>query len=241
MTQVITRPGGNPTITLPIRAGVEPDLDGLWQYLADPAEFFGLPMPDRSDLRDAVTRFIETVSAAVPDPVVAAAITVLEIGDQTRAVVTGRVISPVRVETVRIAGTDAPLPVSRHDDPHWRRMAARTTSRGETDQIRRWLTGRGYADAIENRTVRGAPLLGALVFDTTAGLRGVDNPEPVSILDQMTACGLIEPVDRVDGCPADATRAWWISPGFETHPVARIDGTDYQVDAKSVPPFARQR
>jgi hypothetical protein len=57
----------------------------------------------------------------------------------------------------------------------------------------------------------------------------------------MTACGLIEPVDRAQECPADATHAWWISPGFETHRVESIDGSDYQVDATAVPPFTRQR
>jgi hypothetical protein len=173
--------------------------------------------------------------------VVATAVTLLDVDGQTRVVVTGQVISPVRAEAVRIAGTDAPLPRSRPGDPHWRRMAARTTSRGEADQVRRWLAGRGYADVVAVRTGRGAPLLGALLFDTAAGLRGVDNPEPVSILDQMSACGLIEPVCRVGECPADATRAWWISPGFETHPVESIAGTDYQVDAQAVPPFMRQR
>jgi hypothetical protein len=241
VTQVIARPGSNPTITLPLRTGAEPDLEGLWQYLNEAAQFFGLSMPARSDLREAVTGFLQSVTAAAPDSMVATAVTLLDVDGQTRVVVTGERITPVRAEAVRIAGTDAPLPASRPDDPHWRRMAARTTSRGEADQIRRWLADRGYADAIDIRTTRGAPILGALIFETQAGPMGLENPEPVSVLDQMSACGLIEPVGRVHECPAEATRAWWISPEFETHPVQSIDGTDYQVDAPAIPPFTRQR
>lgn len=241
VTQVITRPGGNPTITLPIRTGVAPDVDGLWHYLAEPAEFFGIQMPDRSDVRDAVADFQGAMSAAAPHAVAAAAVTVLEIDDRTRVVVTGDVIRPVHPEAVRIAGTDAPLPTARPGDPQWRRMAARTTSKGEADQVQRWLAGQGYADTVAIRTgCRGLPFLGALVFDTAGGLRGADNPEPVSILDQMVACGLIDAVERVDECPADAARAWWISPHFETHPVLCIDGTDYPVDTSVNPPFTRQ-
>ena len=139
------------------RTGAEPDVEGLWQYLDEPAEFFGLSMPVRSDLREAVTGFLQSVSAAAPDSVVATAVTLLDVDGQTRVVVTGERITPVRADAVRIAGTDAPLPASRPNDPHWRRMAARTTSRAEADQIRRWLAGRGYADAIEIRTAsRGA-------------------------------------------------------------------------------------
>jgi hypothetical protein len=240
VTQVITRPGGNPTITFPVRVGGEPDLEVLWHHLAEPAEFFGISMPGRSDLHAAVTGFIGAVPAVAPGAVVATAVTLLDVDGQTRVVVTGDVIRPVRAEAVRIAGTDAPLPTPRPDDPHWQRMASRTTSKGQADQIRRWLAGQGYADAVAVGEGRGAPFLGALVFDTAGGLRGIDNPEPISILDQMSACGLIEAVGRVDQCPADTTRAWWISPSFETHPVASIDGTDYPVDASAIPPFARQ-
>lgn len=240
VTQVIARPGSSPTITLPAHTGGVPDLEGLWRYLAEPAEFFGLSMPDQTDLRAAVTGFLGTVAATAPDAVVATAVTLLDVDGQTRVVVTGDVIRPVRTEVVRIAATDAPLPTPRRGDPHWRRMAARTTSRGEADQIRRWLAGQGYADAVALRPGRGAPVLGALVFDTAGGLRGIDNPEPVSILEQVSDCGLIEPVGRVDECPADATRAWWISPRFETHPVGDIDGTDYPVDASAIPPFTRR-
>ena len=239
MTQVITRPGGNPTITLPLLTGAEPDIERIWRHLADPAEFFGLVMPDSADLRAAVTGYLGAVSATAPHTVVATAVTLLEVDGQTRVVVTGDPIRPVRSEVVRLAGTDAPLPTPHPDDPHWRRMAARTTSRGQADQIQRWLTAQGYVDTVEIRSGRrGAPVLGALVFATAGGLRGVDNPEPASILDQMSACGLIKRVERADECPADATRAWWISPRFETHPVLAIDGTEYPTVA--VPPFARQ-
>jgi hypothetical protein len=240
VTQLIARPGGNPTVTVPLRAAEGPDLESLWRHLAEPAEFFDVSMPAPAGVHAAVTGFLGALTADPPNDVVAADITLLDIDGQTRVVVTGGPVRAVRTEAVRIAGTDAPLPAVRPSDPHWRRMAARTTSKAETDQVQRWLAGQGYADAVLIRSGRReAPFLGALVFDTAGGLRGVDNPEPASILDQMSACGLIEPVDRVDECPADATAVWWISPRFETHPVCSVDGTDYPVDVTVTPPFAR--
>lgn len=240
VTQLIARPGGNPTVTVPLHAAEGPDLETLWAHLAEPAEFFGVAMPAPADLHAAVTGFLGALIADPPNDVVAADITLLDIDGHTRVVVTGGTVRTVRTEAVRLAGTAAPLPVVRPTDPHWRRMAARTTSMAEADQVQRWLAGQGCVDAVLIRSGRReAPFLGALVFDTAGGLRGVDNPEPVSILDQMTACGLIEPVGRVDECPADATAVWWISPRFATHPVRSIDGTDYPVDVTVTPPFAR--
>jgi hypothetical protein len=240
VTQLIARPGGNPTMSLPVHATEGPDLESLWHHLAEPAEFFGVSMPAPADLHAAVTGFLGAVTAATPNDVVAADVTLLDIDGQTRVVVTGGAVRAVRTEAVRLAATDAPLPAVRPSDPHWRRMAARTTSRAEADQVRRWLAGQGYVDTVLIRSGRReAPFLGALVFDTAGGLRGVDNPEPVSILEQMSACGLIEPIGRVDECPADATAAWWVSPRFETHPVCSVDGTDYPVDVTVTPPFAR--
>jgi hypothetical protein len=91
----------------------------------------------------------------------------------------------------------------------------------------------GYADGI----TAGIPLLGALVFDTAAGLVGIDNPEPTSILDLLDRCGVITGIRRVDARQAGARRAWWISPGFQTHPVASIDDTAFDVDPGVRPPF----
>ncbi len=70
---------------------------------------------------------------------------------------------------------------------------------------------------------------------------GIDNPEPTSILDQLTRCGVISDVRRVDECPAHADRAWWVSPTFETHPVASIGDTTLRLDPDGTPPFVEWR
>ena len=76
---------------------------------------------------------------------------------------------------------------------------------------------------------------------TVAGPVGIDNPEPTSILDQLDHCGVTSGVRRVDVRPASADRAWWISPSFQTHPVASIDDTVFGVDADVRPPFLGSR
>ena len=114
-------------------------------------------------------------------------------------------------------------------------MAARTTSRGELDQRERWLNGRGYADGLAG----GQPLLGALVFETAGTVVGVENQEPTSVLDQLARCGAISDVALAPACPPDADRVWWVSPRFETHPVAELDGVRLAVHPGAVPSFAR--
>jgi hypothetical protein len=124
-------------------------------------------------------------------------------------------------------------------DPQWRRMAARTTSCAETDQLRLWLEQRGSVDAVSADAASGAPFLGALIFGSGAGYCGVDGGEPTSILDQLECCGAHDAIARVESGPADAERAWWISPEYSRHPVAAIGDVGYAVDVAVVPEFAR--
>jgi hypothetical protein len=245
LAQVIERLGSQPTITVPMLAGEVPDLDGIWRHLSEPAEFFGVPMLEREALDAALHRFAG-VTAGRNRALIAATVTVLEIDSRPDVVVTGNVVDPMVSTAVRIARCDPGPQVPCATDPLWLRMAARTTSRAAVDQIQRWLTDGGYADGVP---AVGAPLLGALVFDTDAGLVGIDNPEPTSILDLLDRCGATTGIRRVDVRPSDARRAWWISPGFQTHPVASIDDTVFDIncrrrggsDVADRPPFLEMR
>jgi hypothetical protein len=241
VTQVLAGLGSQPTITVPMIAGAVPaDVDRIWWYLNEPAEFFDLPMPSRDVLHAALSRFAG--ATASPDRMlIVATVTLLEIDGTPDFVVTGAVVDPVGSTTVRVVGYDAGPQVPRATDPLWLRMAARTTSRASLDQIQRWLNDGGYADGIPAETLAGAPLLGALVFDTAAGLVGIDNPEPMSILDLLDQCGVITGIHRVGVRPAAADRAWWISPGFQTHPVASIGDTVFGANADVRPPFLVMR
>jgi hypothetical protein len=231
--------GSHPTITIPMFAGTVPDVDGIWRYLAEPADYFDVPMADRESLRAAFIRF-GGAARGRGRALIAATVTLLEIDGRPDFVVTGRVVDPVSSTEVRVAGCDAALEAPR-TGPDWLRMAARTTSRGAVDQIQRWLNGGGYADAVPAGTFAGAPLLGALVFDTAGALVGIDNPEPTSILDQLERCGITSGIRRADERPARVDRAWWISPDFETHPVLSIDDTLFCVDVEVRPPFLESR
>lgn len=230
-TQLITRPGTLPTITIPIVKGRWPDVDGIWSYLREPAEFFGIAMPAPAALTVALTDFAAITDVAFT----AASVVIVETDGESEVVVTGAAIRPVSSTSVRICVDDSVPHAHRVSDPQWRRMAAQTTSRGELDQRQRWLDGCGYADVLSG----GEPLLGALVMDTPRGILGVENPEPTSVLDQLTECGAAAPITRVAQPPADAVRAWWVSPTFETHPVAELAGVHLPSDVEAAPSFAR--
>ena len=166
---------------------------------------------------------------------VAASVTISDADGEPTIVVSSSAVQPLRRDAVRIAGDESVPQAHDANDPWWRRMAARTTSRGELDQRERWLNGRGYADGLSD----GLPLLGALLFETSDGVVGVENPEPTSLLDQLARCGVIAPIRRVSASPSDARHVWWVSPRYETHPVVELDGTRFAVDDEAVPPFAR--
>jgi len=229
-TQLITRPGTLPAITIPIANGRWPDVDGIWSYLREPAEFFGIAMPETAAVTVALTDFAATTDATLA----AASVVIVETDGESEVVVTGATVQPLRSTPVRICADDSVPHAHRASDPEWRRMAARTTSRGEVDQRQRWLDGRGYADALSG----GEPLLGALVVETPDGVLGVENPEPTSVLDQLTAWGAA-PITRAAQPPADAVRAWWVSPTFETHPVAELAGVHLPFEAEAAPSFVR--
>jgi hypothetical protein len=230
-TQLITRPGTLPAITIPMTGGCPPDADHVWAYLQEPAEFFGVAMPGRLELTAALSDFAETVGSAL----VATTVTIVEVAGAPRIAVAGTAVQPLRAEAVRIAPDESVPHLHRASDPWWRRMAARTTSRGELDQRERWLNGLGFADALSD----GEPILGALVFETPGGVVAVENPEPTSVLDQLARCGAMTPTTMVSTLPADAERVWWVSPRYETHPVAELAGTPLAVVNEAVPSFAR--
>lgn len=230
-TQLITRPGTLPAITIPIVNGRWPDVDGIWSYLREPAEFFGIAMPEAAALTVALTDFAATTDAALS----AASVVIVETDGESEVVVTGAAVRPLRATPVRICVDESVPRAHRASDPEWRRMAARTTSRGEVDQLERWLNGRGYVDALSG----GEPLLGALVVETPRGVVGVENPEPTSTLDQLAACGATTPIARASQSPADAARAWWVSPTFEIHPVAELAGVHLPSDVEAAPSFVR--
>ncbi len=230
-TLLIARPGTWPTITIPMTGGHRPDVEGACSYLRDAADFFGIPMVQPQDL----TSKLDGITATYPYPLVAVTIIVLEADGVPSLAVSGTPVQPWSSVAVRIAGDESIAHPHRAADPWWRRMAARTTSMGELDQLERWLTGRGYVDGVTD----GQPLLGALILDTPNGLVGVENPEPTSVLEQLERCSITAPIERLPALPADATRAWWVSPRYETHPVAELAGVTFAVDDEAVPPWVR--
>ncbi len=194
-----------------------------------------MPCPTPTELGAALSAFSATAFGNGQRALIAATVTIAQSDGKPLVLVTGVASPPLASAGVRIAGDDSTPPAHRSSDPWWRRMAARTTSRGELDQRERWFHGRGYADGLSD----GVPILGAMVFEAAGSVVGVENPEPTSILDQLTRCGVIADVERVPGCPSHAERVWWLSPRYQTHPVAEVDGTRYPWDADALPSFAR--
>lgn len=237
VTQVITHLGTNPMLTLPVVVGVEPDVRGAWHRLAEVADFFGTAMPGLDDFRMAV---LEQLAVTRPvGTMLAVTVTVFDVDGRSRVIVGSEPVEPVHPAPVRIGRCDAVGLVPRSADPVWRRMAGRTTSRGHLDQFQRWLADQGWVDAVPDAEPSGAPYLGALVVETAAGLLGIEDPEPASLLDQLAACGVTAHVGRTGRVPADVTRAWWVSPRFLIHSVADLDGTS--LPAHGAPPFVEQR
>lgn len=233
--QLIARPGTSPTITIPMVPGRRPDADVVWRHLREPAEFFGIRMPATGDVTAALSAFAAGLPDTTSTPLIATSVTLVEADGDPQILVSGTAVRPLRAEPVRIAGDQSVRHAHRPSDPWWQRMAARTVSRGEVDQCERWLNGRGYADGLSD----GEPLLGALVFQTSDGCVGVENAEPTSVLDQLAECGAVASLGRIDAPPADAHRVWWVSPRYETHPVAELDGMAWPVDVETVPSFGR--
>jgi len=230
-TQVMAHPGTNPTVSVPVCQGRSPVIEALWAYLAEAADFFGFAMPEVDRLSGAIGQFIDAVDDA---DMFALSVTIVEFEGAPHCVVAGSEVRFIRPAAVRIDECDAALSLTRSTDPLWRRMAARTTSRAEEDQLLRWLEGRGYVDGLSS----GIPLLGALLFEHDADVCGVENSGPRSTLTQLQQCGAIGAVRRADRCPVDAERVWWVSAGFEVHPVAAIGAHTFAV-SDAAPAFAR--
>lgn len=206
--------GSHPTITIPVVAGRETDAGAVWRRLAEPAEFFGIVMPDSAQLRRTLADFTDELLRKHGR--LTAAVTVV-VADG-RFIVSGTPITPVRPEPVHLAVcTDAPAM------PHWQKMAARTTSRAADLLIERDLAAAGHADAVPADAARlGVPVLGALVCDTPGGRVGLGAER----LGWLAAAGLLD-ADTVTDGPLDlaaVVQAWWVSPTFETHPVVTIGG-----------------
>lgn len=233
---LFAHPGTNPTITVPVLGAALPDVDDMWSHLSEPADFFGIPMPTRDALGVAVERFCGCLAAPgdrASTALTAVTVTVVALGEQSDVFVTGTRARSSRSEAVRIDVVDTPFPLTRPADPHWRRMAARTTSKADVDQLRRWLDGRGFADGL-GAPPSGVPFLGALLFGSGGELFGADNAEPTSLLDQLRRCGVLPEYTRVDDLPGpdlEDDEVWWISPHFEFHPVAAIGSIQLRVAA----------
>lgn len=217
--------GTHPTLTVPLVSGRTPDTGLIWARLDEAARFFGHDIPPITALRDTVQDFLREATARHGQVTLAARVMVVELDGQARFVVSASVIDPVRSEPVVLSITSSPEtgPV-----PHWRRMAARTSSRAESDLAERELRAGGYADEVfvDGELVH-PPRLGALIFGTPAGAVG----SGADRLDLLAAAGLLESVRYSDEpVPVSgATHAWWVSPRFESHPVSAIGARRFEV------------
>lgn len=215
-TALIGGLGTQPTVTLPVVAGREPDHDAIWHWLAEPAEFFGVAMPAADGLRRAITDVTDELHRTHGTATAALTVLVADLAGAPHFVVTGTPIEPVRARAVGLATRPGAAP-----PPYWQRMAARTTSRADALLTERKLADAGHADAVPADGQRiGVPLLGALLCETGAGRIGLGTDR----LRWLRAAGLLD-TDTVSDDLVDldtVRRAWWVSPAFETHPVSAI-------------------
>ncbi|MDH6244227.1 hypothetical protein [Mycobacterium sp. OTB74] len=241
-SQLVTRLGGYPTLTFPIYGKDTIEVTPMWEFLREPADFFGVPLPSVSDLRDAVARFTGVLCDRLDGRLIAATVTLIDV-DGGRFLVSGSADFPVAAEPVRVGLLDSGWTKPAGTDPYWLRMAARTTSLAAVDHLLGRLRQLECIDGIPPGSDVTAPLAGALVVDTGESLVGLAGTEPVSVLDQLENCGLLRPdvVVRRSSLPvADAHRAWWISPQYRTHPVAQIGERAMPVDSAH-PSFLEQQ
>lgn len=242
VTTILASLGSHPAVTIPLISGEMPDTSWVWDYLEEAAEFFGMTPPSRGEWRSAWEGFAGSVAAGSGQPLVAVTIMLIEANGQPQFVITGVPVRRFAPTPVRIAVTsDVSWSVPSATDPWWRRMAARTTSRGDIDQLQRWCTGNGVVDVVNRQTESsiGPPVLGALVVDDGNRLTGLDNPNPVSTLGLLkryggaaTTIGQAESV-----IPEPTASAWWISPLFEVHPVELVGNLALEVEFGVPPTF----
>jgi len=235
ITTIVANLGSHPVITFPLPTGEAADAGWVWNYLEEPAHFFGIAMPARDELQSAFERFAASPSVGAGHALLAVTVMLIEANGRAQFVITASTAQRFDPTPVRIAVTsDVQWPAPDAADPQWRRMAMRTASRGHVDQLRRWLNDDGFSDVVRRREESsiGAPALGALVFDHADGLTGFDDPYPVGVLGLMERCGAVCAgtigKHAEIACYGEASSAWWISPLFEVHPVDQIGDVRYE-------------
>jgi hypothetical protein len=233
---LITCLGTYPTLTFPIRRGRPVDVVAMYEFVAEPAEFFGLAVPSMGQFHHAVTGFIAAVFERSSAALVTATLTVAD----ERVVVTGAPGVAFVDVPVRIGRLDPHHRPPRAGDAHWLRMAARTVSRAGSDHLLRALRDAGCVDGIPAGADIAAPLAGALVLGTGAGLVGIDTDQPISILHQLRDCGVLADLPRrLVVAQPEVQRAWWISPQFSAQPIEMLGERALPVDPKP-PSFLEQ-
>ncbi len=218
--------GTQPALTVPLVSGREPGTGLIWARLDETARFFGVDIPPVTALHDTVTGFLQEATARHGQVTLAARVMVVEVGGQSRFVVSASVIDPFRSEPVVLGVT--PSHREAGPLPHWRQMAARTGSQAEADLAERELRAAGYVDeVVTDGELVHRPRLGALVFDTAGGAVGTGADR----LELLRAAGLHDGVRYSDAPVAvsGAARAHWVSPRFETHPVSAVGARRFEV------------
>ncbi len=211
--------GSHPAVTVPLVPGRPPATALIWQRLATVADFYGTEIPDADALGTALTAFLDR---AGPGATLAADVLVVPIHGRTQFLVSGAPIAPHRSEPVALA-VQPFQPV-----PHWRRVAADTTSRAADDLAARELAAAGYVDSVDVDGDRiGRPARGALIFDGDRSRIGTGT----SVLDLLIATGLADDMTRTDDTVdvSLATTAWYVSPRFEIHPVSAVGARRFEV------------
>ncbi|MUL48075.1 hypothetical protein FZI85_02880 [Mycobacterium sp. CBMA293] len=232
--ELVGRLGAFPTVTVPLYQGRPVDIAWLYNYLTEPAGYFGLIMPSADALGAAVAQF---AAQSWRSALVAATVTITGGGKCT---VTGTSSAIYAHDPARIGWYDPAWTAPSASDAHWLRMAARTTSLGTVDLLLRHLAEQGCVDGVLPGSELSPPVAGALVLDTGGALIGLDNPEPVSILTQLQGCGVMRPFASRTSVPAaDVRRAWWISPQYRTQPVVQLGDQTVPVDP-AYPSFLEQ-
>jgi hypothetical protein len=248
VTTIVANLGSHPAVTVPLIAGETLDVNWTWDYLEEPADFFGIAMPPKDELRSACERFAASAATGTGHSLLAVTIMLIEANDRAQFVITGLPTRWFDPTPVRIAvSSDVSWAAPTATDPLWRRMAARTSSKGGVDQLRRWLNGNGFVDLVnrERKSSVGPPALGALIFNTGGRLVGLDNPCPVSILGLMARSGAVH-AEMITGQTEFAglepiRSVWWISPLFEVRPVDHIGDVRHGVEFDLPPTFLECR
>jgi hypothetical protein len=220
--------GTHPALTLPLVCGRETDIEFVWRRLDETGRFYGTTIPPITALRDTLGAFLDEAAARHGRVALAGRVLVVEAGGQTQFVVSASVIDPVRTEPVMLAATPGP---ETGPAPHWRQMAARTTSQADTDLAERELNAGGYADEVTVvADLVGCPRLGALIFDTADGVIG-SGGDGATRLALLRAVGLLDAVTCSEQPVAisSVTRLRWVSPRFETHPVSAIGAHRFEL------------